>query len=104
MLHLNTWIHKIQWHLNVVSYPISKLKTYQLSNYYCKIILNDQNYNKFFEDNYIYQDYHFLINSKNKSFEKTEKIFQQRKIENIYGVFIAGNKVFKIYFSPFFKN
>ena len=73
---LDPWFASLGFKINVKEYCRDDYDKY--SNYYCKIILNNDEWGPFFQLKNINKDYHFLINQlyfKGNNFSKLEDMF-----------------------------
>ena len=92
ILALNPWFHDMG--IDITCELVDKTNNDSYDNYYCKCVINEQSYNFLFEKNQINKNYHFFVNAKFINEQPNVS-----NIEDIYSVFICGDKVMKIYFN-----
>ena len=92
---INPWFHSIGFNINVEE-CIKSDNSYE--NYYCKTIIKDSSYKFFFKQKNISKNYHFFLSYKLTNSQHSTNL------EEIYGIFIGKDKVFKISFSEYSGN
>ncbi|MBA42395.1 MAG: hypothetical protein CMF62_00110 [Magnetococcales bacterium] len=90
ILFLNPWFQSLGIELKVTTFDKSEKELWD--NYYCKIIINNSEWNNFFVLKKIQKNFHFLINP--KYYNGTNEM----ELKNHTSIFMVNNKVYQIYF------
>lgn len=91
ILGLSPWFNSLGFKIHVFVFDKQDIDKYE--DYYCKIILNNNDYGKFFEMKNIHKSYHFLCN------QKYINGCKNKDVSELYGLFVNGKIGYKVNFT-----